>query len=116
MEARCNRLYERAYEHLAEILTAQPHLHEWLDRDFSSEPETAPTASKHDAPRVITSKSHQNMARSKFHQQSRQDCKTDAVAHSLYALRYESDDSTKEREDVRQQLDRFLQLPDEDAP
>jgi hypothetical protein len=55
------------------------------------------------------------MARSKFHQQSRQDCKTDAVAHALYALRYETDDSTKERNDIKQQLDKFLQLPDDDA-
>jgi len=115
MEARCNRLYERAYEHLAEILTAHPHLHEWLDRDFSSEPETAPTASKHDAPRVITSKSHQNMARSKFHQQSRRDCKTDAAAHALYALRYEPNISTTSRDDIRQQLEKFLQSEDDDV-
>jgi hypothetical protein len=115
MEVSYTKLYEVAYEHLTEILSAQPHLYDWLDRDFSSEPEIAPTASKNDAPRVITSKSHQNQARTKAQQQGRQDCKTDAVADALYALRYESDDNTAERDDVKQQLDRFLQLPDDDA-
>jgi hypothetical protein len=88
MQAKATTLYERAYEHLAELLEREPQLAEWLDRDFDSTPESAPGADIESAPRVITSRSSRNQAPNKA-LQSALDCKIVAVTDALYALRFQ---------------------------
>lgn len=87
MRSKATRLYERAYEHLEELLEHEPQLAQWLDRDFDSTPETAPIADNESAPRVITSRSLRNQTPNKS-LQSVMDCKISAVTDALYALKY----------------------------
>jgi hypothetical protein len=114
MEAQYTALYERAYEHLSELLAAQPHLHDWLDRSFSDDAAHAPGLDKHSAPRVITSKSHQNSARSKYQTRNPQGVKTDAVAEALYRLKHVAQTENPRHEQTKVALRQFLKLPDED--
>jgi hypothetical protein len=88
MQSKATRLYERAYEHLEELLEHEPQLAQWLDRDFGSTPENAPGADSDSAPRVITSRSSRNQAPNKA-LQSALDCKIVAVTDALYALRFQ---------------------------
>ena len=87
MQSKATRLYERAYEHLEELLEHEPQLAQWLDRDFDATPETAPGADSDSAPRVITSRSVRNQAPNKS-LQSDMDCKISAVTDAFYALKY----------------------------
>jgi len=87
MQSKATRLYERAYEHLDELLEYEPQLAQWLDRDFDATPETAPGADCNSAPRVITSRSVHNQAPNKS-LQSVMDCKISAVTDALYALKF----------------------------
>lgn len=89
MQAKATRLYERAYEHLAELLERDPQLAEWIDRDFDSTPDSAPGADIDSAPRVITSRSVRNQSPNKG-LQSTMDCKIGAVTDALYRLKYRS--------------------------
>ncbi|WP_159309252.1 hypothetical protein [Spiribacter roseus] len=97
MQAKATRLYERAYEHLAELLEREPQLAEWLDRDFDSTPESAPGTDIDSAPRVITSRSVRNQAPHKS-LQSVMDCKISAVTDALYALKYAHSENTSNKE------------------
>jgi hypothetical protein len=88
MQSKATRLYERAYEHLTELLEREPQLAEWLDRDFDATPETAPGTDIDSAPRVITSRSVRNQAPNKaLH--SAIDCKIGAVTDAVYTLKYD---------------------------
>ncbi len=58
MRIKADRGFELAYEKLHEILTCEPELQLWLDRTFSVEPGLYPALSAVDAPRVVTSRSH----------------------------------------------------------
>ena len=87
MQSKATRLYERAYEHLEELLEHEPQSAQWLDRDFGSTPETAPGADSDSAPRVITSRSLHNQTPNKS-LQSVMDCKISAVTDALYGLKY----------------------------
>ena len=87
MQSKATRLYERAYEHLAELLAREPQLAQWLDRYFDTAPETAPGADIDSAPRVITSRSVRNQSPNRAIQ-SVLDCKIGAVTDALYTLKY----------------------------
>jgi hypothetical protein len=87
MQSKATQLYERAYEHLTELLEREPQLEQWLDRDFDSTPECAPGLDSDSAPRVITSRSVRNQAPNKA-LQSAVDCKISAVTDVIYTLRY----------------------------
>ena len=115
MEARYTIFYERAYEQLSELLAAQPHLHDWLDRSFSDDPAHAPGLDKHSAPRVITSRSHQNSARSKYQTRNPLAVKTDVVAEALYRLKHVAQTENTQHEQTKVALREFLILPDENS-
>lgn len=87
MQSKATRPYERAYEHLEELLEREPQLAQWLDRDFGSTPESAPGADCDSAPRVITSRSLRNQTPNRS-LRSVMDCKISAVTDALYALKY----------------------------
>lgn len=88
MHAKATRLYERAYEHLTELLEREPQLEQWLDRGFDSTPECAPGLDIDSAPRVVTSRSVRNQAPNRS-LQCVMDCKISAVTDALYWLKYD---------------------------
>jgi len=87
MQSKATRLYERAYEHLAELLEREPQLAQWLDRDFDTTPESIPGTDIDSAPRVVTSRSMRNQAPNRAIQ-SLLDCKIGAVTDALYRLKF----------------------------
>lgn len=87
MQSKATQLYERAYEHLTELLEREPQLEQWLDRDFDSTPECLPGLDIDSAPRVVTSRSVRYQTPNKA-LQSALDCKIGAVTDALYVLKF----------------------------
>jgi hypothetical protein len=57
LKAAADRVYERALEHLQEILAQEPSLSVWLDRAVDFSAENAPTLDPPSMPRAVTSRS-----------------------------------------------------------
>lgn len=90
MRGEATKQYERAIEHLQEVISAQPELQVWFDRslDFEAGGNVAPDY--HSVPRVVTSRSLENGS-SGMHgiKRSKRHIKIEVVERALRELLYE---------------------------
>lgn len=109
MHAKSDRLFERAYEVLDEILQKKPELNALLDRTFSLSPDSSPSLTPDEAPRIMSSKSVYKLSSTKQFVESNNSIKTAVITTALYNLKY---DLTKENEtyeaNTHEQLKKFL--------
>ncbi len=88
---KCDRAFEDTYEHLQEIFAADPTVQLWFDRDLDFSFDTHINIDPDSMPRVITSRSANNMgdAKSTFGFKSKKEVKLDALRSALGELENE---------------------------
>ncbi len=86
---KAEHLYERAIERLSELLSADPTIQTWLDRDFDAGVSLSPSS----VPRARTSRGVNNQ--SPLSKTKIKDLKIDAVEKAIFELIYDQEGSHK---------------------
>lgn len=113
---RADVLYERALEHLQEIMATDPSLCAWFDRDTNWNADSEISLCPSGVPHVVTSRSLDNRGGGILRQlRSKRDLKIAAVEQALAELT----EDAKERQDseeggMSERLKRLLALRDDD--
>ena len=108
---RAERLFEKALEHLDEVLAAEPSLRYWLDRDVEFHDAANSTGlDPVSMPRVITSRSLDNSANI-GHKQSKLSVKLETVEGAVNSILRSVEDRSELNRRRAEQLKKFLSMP-----
>lgn len=109
---KCDRAFEDAFEHLQEIFAADPTVQIWFDRALDFSFETQLGIDPESMPRVITSRSPDNMGdvKATFGQKSKREIKLEALRAAMAELEFELLGDKEKVEKKKQDVEMAKQL------